>query len=113
MGDYQIKKQPKVYDAVIVGSGAGGGMSAKVLADAGLEVLVLEAGAPYDSAQGDMFKWNYDSPRRGTAGRYKNFGDYDAAWGGWEIEGEPYTRNQGTTFDWFRARMVGGRTNHW
>ena len=29
MGDLQIKKQPKNYDAVIVGSGAGGGMAAE------------------------------------------------------------------------------------
>lgn len=113
MGDYQIKKESKVYDAVIVGSGAGGGMAAKVLAEAGLEVLLLEAGQPYDSAQGDMFKWNYDSPRRGAAGKYDNFGDYDAAWGGWKIDGEPYTKKGKTTFDWFRSRMVGGRTNHW
>ena len=34
-------------------------------------------------------------------------------YGGWEIDGEPYTRKDGTEFDWFRSRMVGGRTNHW
>ena len=73
MGDYQIKKQAKVYDVVIVGSGAGGGMAANVLSASGLEVLVLEAGPHYDSAQGDMLKWNYQSPRRGAAGKYKNF----------------------------------------
>ncbi|MBC7510808.1 MAG: hypothetical protein H7320_18995 [Ferruginibacter sp.] len=31
MGELQIKKQAKVYDVVIVGSGAGGGMPADVL----------------------------------------------------------------------------------
>ena len=36
MGDIQVKKQPKKYDAVIVGSGAGGGMAAYTLAKAGL-----------------------------------------------------------------------------
>ena len=35
------------------------------------------------------------------------------AYGGWEIDGEPYTRVPGTQFDWFRSRMLGGRTNHW
>jgi choline dehydrogenase-like flavoprotein len=35
------------------------------------------------------------------------------AWGGWEIEGEPYTQVEGTDFRWFRSRMLGGRTNHW
>ena len=33
MGDIQIRKQPKKYDAVIVGSGAGGGMAAYMLAN--------------------------------------------------------------------------------
>jgi choline dehydrogenase-like flavoprotein len=36
------------YDAVIVGSGAGGGMAALVLASKGLRVLMLEAGRHYD-----------------------------------------------------------------
>ena len=35
MGNLQIKIQPKVYDAIIVGSGAGGGMATYVLANAG------------------------------------------------------------------------------
>src|SRR5690606_3221101 len=41
------------------------------------------------------------------------FGDFDAAIGGWDMEGEPYTHKDGTQFDWFRSRMLGGRTNHW
>ena len=43
----------------------------------------------------------------------RNFGDWDAAYGGWNIEGEPYTKEEGTDFWWFRSRMLGGRTNHW
>ena len=109
---FQIKKNPKVFDACIVGSGAGGGMAAKILSEAGMEVLVLEAGPNFDSAKGDMFKWPYSSPRRG-ADTYRPFGEFDAAFGGWEISGEPYTHVNGTKFDWFRSRMLGGRTNHW
>src|SRR5581483_10413621 len=41
------------------------------------------------------------------------FGEFDACIGGWDIDGEPYTRAEGTKFDWWRARMLGGRTNHW
>jgi choline dehydrogenase-like flavoprotein len=35
------------------------------------------------------------------------------AYGGWQLDGEPYTKKNGTEFDWFRSQMVGGRTNHW
>ncbi|MFT5142340.1 MAG: choline dehydrogenase-like flavoprotein [Rhodothermales bacterium] len=102
------------YDVCIVGSGAGGGMSAYVLARAGLKVLLLEAGQDWDAARdGDMLKWNYDSPRRGAGSAEKPFGEFDGCIGGWEMEGEPYTRAAGTEWDWFRARMLGGRTNHW
>ena len=52
------------------------------------------------------------SPRRGAATK-RPFGDFDTAYGGWEIDGEPYTTVEGTRFDWFRSRMLGGRTNHW
>ncbi len=114
MSDFQIKKNPKVYDAIIVGSGAGGGMSAYVLSQAGLKVLLLEAGPMYDPAKNvTQLKWPYESPRRGASTKHRNFGDFDAAYGGWELEGEPYTHKDGTKFDWFRSRMLGGRTNHW
>ena len=48
MGSLQVKKNAKQYDAVIVGSGAGGGMAAYVLAKAGLSVCIIEAGPSYD-----------------------------------------------------------------
>ncbi|OIQ36741.1 MAG: GMC family oxidoreductase [Bacteroidetes bacterium MedPE-SWsnd-G1] len=111
----QIKESPDTFDAIIVGSGAGGGMATKILSEAGLNIAVVEAGPffdPKDPKTQTQLKWPYESPRRG-ASTTRAFGDYDAAYGGWEIEGEPYTRKPGTKFDWFRSRMLGGRTNHW
>jgi len=114
MPDLQIKKSSKTYDVCIVGSGAGGGMAAYVLAKAGIKVALLEAGPLYDPAKNvTQLKFPYESPRRGAGTSFRPFGDFDAAYGGWEIEGEPYTQKAGTKFDWFRSRMVGGRTNHW
>lgn len=114
MGDIQIKKAPKFYDVVIVGSGAGGGMAAYVMANAGLKVCLLEAGPDYDPAKNvTQLKNPWDSPRRGASTKFRPFGDFDASYWGWEIDGEPYTKAPGTSWDWWRSRMVGGRTNHW
>lgn len=113
MSDLQIKKSSETYDVVIVGSGAGGGMAGYVLANAGIKVLMLEAGAYFDPQKdSQQLKWPWESPRRG-AGTTRPFGDFDAAYGGWQIDGEPYTTKDKTEFFWFRSRMLGGRTNHW
>ena len=114
MNDIQIKKSADTYDAVIVGSGAGGGMAGYVLAHAGLKVLMLEAGPFFDPQKDSMqLKWPWESPRRGASTPSRNFGDFDAAYGGWNLDGEPYTTKDKTEFYWFRSRMLGGRTNHW
>ncbi|NNG11045.1 MAG: GMC family oxidoreductase, partial [Arenibacter sp.] len=111
----QIKESSTIYDVIIVGSGAGGGMATKVLSEAGLKVAVVEAGPffdPKNPEQITQLKWPYESPRRG-ASTTRAFGEYDAAYGGWHIDGEPYTQKNGSKFSWFRSRMLGGRTNHW
>src|ERR1700761_5150878 len=109
----QLIKPSKTYDVVIIGSGAGGGMAVYVLANAGINVLMLEAGPFFDPAKdSQQLKWPYESPRRGGNAN-RSLGDFDGAYGGWQIEGEPYTQKNGTQFDWYRAKMLGGRTNHW
>src|ERR1700744_6228693 len=109
----QLIQSSTVYDVVIIGSGAGGGMAGYMLANAGVKVLMLEAGPFFDPAKDSLqLKWPYESPRRG-GNATRPMGDFDAAYGGWNIEGEPYTQKEGSEFQWFRSRMLGGRTNHW
>ena len=56
----------RTYDAIVVGSGAAGGMAAHVLTSRGLDVLLLEAGKQLDTtAELRSLEWPYDHPRRG------------------------------------------------
>lgn len=103
-----------VYDAVIVGSGAGGGMAAHELTKAGAKVLLLEAGGMWDNTKdSSMLTQPWETPRRGASTPDRPFGEHDACIGGWNIPGEPFTTAPGTRFNWWRGRMLGGRTNHW
>ena len=57
----QVIRSPKVYDACIVGSGAGGGMAAKILTEGGLNVALLEAGPPLNPEKDfKMMTWPYE-----------------------------------------------------
>lgn len=103
-----------VYDAVIVGSGAGGGMAAHELTKAGAKVLMLEAGGMWDNTKdSSMLTQPWETPRRGASTPDRPFGEHDACIGGWNIPGEPFTTAPGSRFNWWRGRMLGGRTNHW
>ncbi|HTQ98076.1 MAG TPA: GMC family oxidoreductase [Candidatus Acidoferrum sp.] len=113
----QVIRTPKSYDVCVIGSGAGGGMAAKILTEGGLTVALLEAGGPVNPEKDyKMFLWPYDLPHRGVGVGGKaaeNFGEFLAPNGAWQIDGEPYTSAPGANFQWFRSRIVGGRTNHW
>ncbi len=108
-------KTEEEYDVIVVGSGAAGGMCAYVLACSGVRVLMLEAGRDYDPVtETPMFQLPRDAPLRAAGTPEKPFGFYDATVdGGWRVPGEPYSSADGADFMWWRARMLGGRTNHW
>ena len=112
----------KKYDAIIIGSGASGGLAAMELTERGFEVLVLEAGPMIDPLRDfNMNKFSYESVYRGlwkpgqkqteqwmqdTAGEFSShFYVKDSE--------HPYTTDPGKPFTWVRARIVGGKTLHW
>ena len=111
--------QQQVYDAVVIGSGAAGGMAAHVLVNQGLKVLMLEIGPKWISANkfSTEHSWPYEMPYRG----YGKPGQYD---GMWKINAytehlyvdpriDKYALAPGTDFHWTRIHAVGGRTNTW
>lgn len=106
------------YDVIVVGSGAAGGQTAYTLCMEGARVLMLEAGRRYvPETETPMFQTPDMAPLGGVATPDKSFGFHDATvGGGWQVPGEPYVLNSeepGRDFRWWRARMLGGRTNHW
>jgi len=129
----------KTYDAVIVGSGAAGGMAAHVLTSKGMKVLLLEAGKKLDIEQElRSMEWPYDNANRGFLppdSHSLNFNEYTIRrppYGpGFEkakhlysyIGSGDYTKNivvderenpySGTNYAWVRARCLGGKTNIW
>jgi choline dehydrogenase-like flavoprotein len=117
-----MSSQP-VYDVIIVGSGAAGGIPAYVLATKGLNVLCLEAGRMIDPAK-DFYthKFPYEWPYRGS-GKPGEYGKLPQGME-WKIKAwtdhlytipaeDPYSLAPGAKFTWTRLRAVGGRTNLW
>lgn len=131
----------KIYDAIVVGSGAAGGMAAHVLTSHGMKVLLLEAGPRLNTTKElKSMEWPYDHPRRGGMppgyhplslneytirqppyaqnSPWKKVCSYVQGW-----NGADYSRNivvderdhpyTGTNYAWVRARCLGGKTNIW
>jgi choline dehydrogenase-like flavoprotein len=111
-------------DVVIVGAGATGGWAAKRLAEAGLQVVVLDAGRPFGP---EDFREHIPAHALPLRARTKAeiartrpqqaagyaCTEWNADWHVNDID-EPYTTAPGQPFPWVgRTRVVGGRTHVW
>lgn len=113
------------YDAIVVGSGAGGGWVAKELAERGVRTLLLEAGPPLDA---ETF---FPPPPEGGASKIQFLSRARAVLTGQHIQARcmsyspltrhffvndrrnPYATPRGMPFNWYRARHVGGKLHLW
>ncbi len=113
----------EVFDAVVVGSGATGGWAAKELTEAGLRVALVEAGRnlipekdftehliPY------QVKYRGRSPEitrtRPIQSRCYACMEYNYDWFVNDFE-SPYTTDPDKPVNWFRVRILGGRSLVW
>jgi len=115
----------KVFDALIVGSGASGGWVAKELTERGMQVLMLEAGPPrIPTRDFTEHVWPYQL-------KFRGFGDQAALLEKQPVQRLcyacdetshqffvndhelPYTFPLDKPFMWIRGRQLGGKTFCW
>lgn len=110
------------HDAIVVGAGAAGSWAAKQLCEAGLDVLLLEAGRAVEPAS------DYPRPAPAPAALRSRLrallGDqrvqmrcaaFDQRSRRFFVSDRenPYTAPADAPFNWFRGRQVGGRLHLW
>ncbi len=116
----------KVYDAIVVGSGATGGWAAKQLTEAGMEVLMIESGRKLDpSVDFTEHMQPFELPLRGRRDPRNPFiqrrptqvicyacGETNADFFIDDVD-NPYTVPEDKPFTWIQGNVVGGRSVMW
>src|SRR6266700_4064630 len=115
----------KVYDAIVVGTGAGGGTAMKILCEAGLRVCALNSGPRTDPDK------DYRNHQQVYDLKYRGYGDPLRLKG--KAHQEPYSVEEseysegrdlfehdvaystapGTDWYWKRCKATGGKANFW
>lgn len=118
-------RRRKIYDNIVVGSGASGGWVAKELTERGLTVLMLEAGPPrIPTRDFTEHVWPYQLKFRGFGNQQQLLrtqpiqrlcyacDEYSHQFFVNDLE-NPYTFPPDKPFMWIRGRQVGGKTFCW
>jgi choline dehydrogenase-like flavoprotein/diketogulonate reductase-like aldo/keto reductase len=101
------------FDAIVIGSGATGGWAAKELTEAGLDVLVLDAGPEHDPVSATRSPPARHAPsRQHIQSLHPHHARFPAELFVDDLE-HPYTYPPGSPFAWIRGRQVGGRSLTW
>ncbi len=103
------------YDAVVVGSGACGGWASMALAQAGMRVLMLEAGSAIDPTDfHHTFLYQLKFRGRGAPGLLRRYSGTERNYRIMlDNQENPYTTSPDTSYQWGRSRCLGGRSLHW
>ena len=126
-----ITRNQDVFDAVVVGSGANGGLAAKELTEAGMKVAVLEAGAKVTPADYTEHVQPYELKSRGNSAYVRRSPKSPELLRERPIQGllyacresnykwfvndidNPYATPKEKPFHWIRMRVLGGRSLSW
>jgi len=114
-------KESEIWDAIVIGSGATGGVAAHKLSARGLRVLVLEAG-PMVSERKDYGETvanlsrqlyrHYVSHRQETQKFHATYWTTNPDFFVDDVD-HPYTTPDDKPYRWIRGRQLGGRTLTW
>ncbi len=102
----EILQRGPVHDVVVIGSGASGAMTAHVLVEHGVNVLMLDAGWKFDRSESWAHVLPFEADRRRREGeappRYRL-----------DDREQPYLTPEGRPFQLWRTWGWGGKTNVW